>query len=78
MGGMNLPQQRPGYTLDSMLTPKQFCLWARESLRWWYANWAALPGVIRESRKHVRIHPRTYLDRRLGRGRPAAAEGGPP
>lgn len=64
------PKQLPGclpkgYTLDSMLTPEQFCLWIGEGKRWWSARRNLLPGIIMESRQHYRIHPRTYLDKRL-------------
>lgn len=54
-----------GYDLDSMLTPDQFCLWQQVGRDWFGARVRQLPGVIRESRKQVRIHPRTYLDKRF-------------
>ena len=53
--------------LDALLTPEQFAQWVGESELWVRRRLASLPGVIRESRKHVRIHPRTYLEKRLGR-----------
>ena len=54
-----------GYTLDSMLTVGQFATWQQKSVRWVRARLPIVPGVIRESRQHVRIHPRTYLELRL-------------
>ena len=57
--------------LDALLTPEQFAQWVGESELWVRRRLASLPGVIREGRKHVRIHPRTYLEKRLGTaGRP--------
>jgi hypothetical protein len=52
--------------LDALLTPEQFAQWVGESELWVRRRLASLPGVIREGRKHVRIHPRTYLEKRLG------------
>lgn len=54
-----LPQ---GYTLDSMLTPEQFCVWQQVGVDWFSRRQAKLPGVIAHSRKMVRIHPRTYIE----------------
>ena len=51
--------------LDALLTPAQFAQWLGESEYWVRRRLASLPDVIREGRKHVRIHPRTYLERRL-------------
>lgn len=51
--------------LDALLTPAQFAAWIGESEYWVRRRLASLPGVIREGRKHVRIHPRTYLEKRL-------------
>ena len=51
--------------LDDLLTPAQFAIWIGESESWVRRRLASLPGVIRESRKHIRIHPRTYLEKRL-------------
>ena len=64
---MNSPEQQrgclpKGYDLDSMLTPDQFCAWQQVSREWFGSRIGILPGVIRESRKAIRIHPRTYLD----------------
>ena len=55
--------------LDDLLTPAQFAQWVGESESWVRRRLPTLPGVIREGRKHVRIHPRTYLEKRLGIGR---------
>lgn len=54
----------PGFNLDSMLTPDQFCEWQQVSRAWWSKRSATLPGVKRVSRSMVRIHPRTYLEGR--------------
>ena len=51
--------------LDDLLTPAQFAAWVGESEYWVRRRLPSLPGVIREGRKHVRIHPRTYLEKRL-------------
>jgi hypothetical protein len=51
--------------LDDLLTPEQFAVWQGKSEQWVRDRLATLPGVIRESREHVRIHPRTYLESRL-------------
>lgn len=59
--------------LDDLLTPAQFARWVGESESWVRRRLASLPGVIREGRKHIRIHPRTYLEKRLRGG---LAEGG--
>jgi hypothetical protein len=58
--------------LDDLLTPAEFAEWIGESESWVRRRLATLPGVIREGRKHVRIHPRTYLEKRL---RTALSEG---
>ena len=62
------PKQIPGclprgFDLDSMLTPEQFCAWRGVGREWFGSRIGMLPGVIRESRKAIRIHPRTYLDK---------------
>ena len=67
---VSIPKQIPGclprgYTLDSLLTVAQFCAWRQVSASWFRARRKKLPGVIRESRETVVIHPRTYLDKRL-------------
>jgi|ERR1022692_3305179 hypothetical protein len=36
-----------------------------ESESWVRRRMGSIPGVIREGRKHIRIHPRTYLEKRL-------------
>jgi hypothetical protein len=51
--------------LDALLTPAEFGCWIGETESWVRRRLASLPGVIRESRKHIRIHPRTYLEKRL-------------
>ena len=51
--------------LDDLLTVEQFAAWTQTPLRTVRARLASMPGVIRESRKCVRIHPRTYLETRL-------------
>lgn len=61
-------QVTQGVNLDGLLTPAQFAAWVGESEYWVRRRLASLPGVIREGRKHVRIHPRTYLEKRLRLG----------
>jgi hypothetical protein len=51
--------------LDDLLTPAEFGEWIGESESWVRRRLGSIPGVIRESRKHIRIHPRTYLEKRL-------------
>ena len=51
--------------LDALLTVEEFAAWVKTPLRTVRARLATMPGVIRESRKCVRIHPRTYLEMRL-------------
>ena len=53
--------------LDAQLTVEQFAAWQQVSERNVRRRLASMPGVIRESRELVRIHPRTYLDARLKR-----------
>lgn len=53
-----------GFDLDSLLTPEQFCVWANMDRRKFGTRARRMPGVIRENRKHVRVHPRTYLEAR--------------
>jgi hypothetical protein len=55
----------PHIILDDLLTPAEFAAWLGESENWVRRRLASLPGVIRESRKHIRIHPRTYVEKRL-------------
>lgn len=52
-----------GATLDSLLTREEFCIWKRVSLEWLKPRIAMIPGVVKESNKVLRIHPRTYLDK---------------
>jgi hypothetical protein len=54
--------------LDDLLSPAQFGRWIGESESWVRRRLGSIPGVIRESRKHIRIHPRTYLEKRLNMG----------
>jgi hypothetical protein len=51
--------------LDDLLTVEQFAKWQGCAVSWVTKRLTTLPGVIQESRKHVRIHPRTYLEARL-------------
>lgn len=55
----------PGKTEDSILTREEFRIWQGFTEGWLSKHIRRLPGVIRESKKVVRIHPRTYLERRL-------------
>lgn len=52
----------PGYDLDALLTPEQFCLWQQCGRNWFSARKYILRGVITHSREMVRVHPRTYLE----------------
>ena len=52
----------PGYTLDSLLDRQQFCIWRRVSLEWLKPRADMLPGIVKESQKVWRIHPRSYLE----------------
>lgn len=65
---MKAVSQKPGSlpkgaTLDSLLTPDEFCTWQKCERDWFTARRHNLPGIIRHSKKHVRIHPRTYLEK---------------
>ena len=51
--------------LDALLTVAQFAAWQQVPERSVRRRLASMPGVIRESRELVRIHPRTYLEMRL-------------
>lgn len=53
-----------GYTLDSMLTPEQFCTWQQVKPTW-LARRPRLFGRLKESREMQRIHPRTYLAKKV-------------
>jgi len=55
----NLPR---GATLDSLLTPEEFCIWQKCGRDWFASRSRTLPGIVRHSKKHVRIHPRSYLE----------------
>ena len=50
--------------LDSLMTVPEFAVWLGVSELWVRKRLRLMPGVIRESRKTVRIHPRTYLESR--------------
>lgn len=52
-----------GYSLDSLLTREEFCIWRRVSLEWLKPRVRILPGVVMESQKVFKIHPRSYLDK---------------
>jgi len=69
---MTSPEQKPGclpegYTMDSMLTPEQFAIWQQITPVIARDRIPSMPGAVIESRKCVRIHPRTYLAAKLGR-----------
>jgi hypothetical protein len=51
--------------LEVQLTVAQFAAWQQVTERSVRRRLATMPGVIRESRELVRIHPRTYLESRL-------------
>ncbi len=58
-----LPGSLPrGATLDSLLTREEFCKWKRVSLEWLKPRVDMIPGVVKESNKVFRVHPRTYLE----------------
>jgi hypothetical protein len=64
--GGQLPGCLPsGATLDTLLTPDEFCIWQRCCRKWFSARRHGLPGVIAHSRDMVRIHPRTYLEKAM-------------
>jgi hypothetical protein len=54
-----------GFDLDSLLTPDQFAVWEQVKVRQIRERLRGLPGVIWEGQKLARIHPRTYLEKRL-------------
>lgn len=59
-----LPGSLPrGATLDTLLTPEEFCVWQRCCRKWFASRRHSLQGVIAHSRDMVRIHPRTYLEK---------------
>ena len=53
--------------LDALMTVEQFAKWQQRSVASVRKSLAITPGVIRESRECIRIHPRTYLELRLKR-----------
>jgi len=55
----------PPIQLDALLTVEEFADWVKTPVATVRKRLATMPGVIRESRKCVRIHPRTYLEMRL-------------
>jgi len=57
-----LPQ---GFDLDSLLTVEQAAIWKQVKLSTFRKHLKNMPGVIKEHRKCVRIHPRTNLEKRL-------------
>ena len=54
--------------LDDMLTVDEFAAWTKTPVATVRKRLHTMPGVVRESREHCRIHPRTYLDARLKKG----------
>jgi hypothetical protein len=68
---MNAPKQAAGnlpdgFGPDSLLTVEQFAAWDQCSVRQVFQRIKdGMPGVLYEGRKHIRIHPRTYLEKRL-------------
>jgi hypothetical protein len=57
------PEQTP-FDLDSLMTVEEFAQWQRMAPKTVRRHLHKIPGVIRESREWVRIHPRTYLAKR--------------
>lgn len=53
--------------LDALLTIEQFAAWQQLGVVSVRKQLDFMPGVIRVTRKTVRIHPRTYLDGVFGR-----------
>jgi hypothetical protein len=60
-----------GYTLDSLITLEQFAVWRQVAECTVRSRVPTMPGVIAESRLDIRVHPRTYLEAKLRRWRPA-------
>lgn len=54
-----------GCNLDSMLTPEQFCIWQGFSRDWLSARVETMKGIISHSRKVIRIHPRSFIERNV-------------
>ena len=42
-----------GISLDALLTVEQFARWQQTDVAWVRRNLADMPGVVRETRKHV-------------------------
>lgn len=57
------------FNLDDLLTVDQFAQWQQKPIKEVRKRLASMPGVVRESREWVRIHPRTYLEARLKKAR---------
>lgn len=55
-----LPQ---GFDLDSLLTVEQFAVWRQKDARSVRDEMPRTPGRVKTSRKDIRIHPRTYLEK---------------
>jgi hypothetical protein len=56
-----------GYTIDDLLTLPQAAQWLDVSPSWLRKRARVLPGVVIESAKVKRFHPRSYLERRARR-----------
>jgi hypothetical protein len=55
--------------LDDLLTPEQAALWLQQSEDWVRKRIHSMPGWVVESRQVARLHPRTYLESRMRKGR---------
>ena len=55
----------PGYDLDSLLTVQQFAIWRQKSLERVRNELPITKGVVGNTQKDRRIHPRTYLERSM-------------
>lgn len=51
-----------GFNLDSLLTVEQFAAWRQKCVRKVSAELPTTKGVIKRTRKDIRIHPRTFLE----------------
>lgn len=58
-----------GCTVDDVITLEQAAAWLQVPLAWLKERSRVTPGVITETNKVKRFHPRTYLDARLRRFR---------
>jgi len=56
-----------GFGMDSMLTVEQFAAWQQMELATVRKLLPTMAGVVKRSRKNIRIHPRTYLETSLNR-----------